>query len=42
MQLAASNEERMATVHGIMDGLRGRMGEHPRYKRLQGEYGSTP
>lgn len=41
MQLAASNEERMATVHGLADGMRGRLGEHPRYKRQRGEYGST-
>ena len=32
MQLASSNEERLATVHGLIDGMRGRLGAHPRYQ----------
>lgn len=37
MQLASSNAERSATVHGLVDGLRGRLGRHPRYSRTTGE-----
>jgi GT2 family glycosyltransferase len=38
MQLAGSNAERRATVHGLVDGVRGRRGRHPRYSRSTGEY----
>ncbi len=36
MQLAGSNAERRATVHGLVDGVRGRRGAHPRYARSNG------
>jgi rhamnopyranosyl-N-acetylglucosaminyl-diphospho-decaprenol beta-1,3/1,4-galactofuranosyltransferase len=38
LQLASSNAERRATLHGLVDGLRGRWGPHPRYGRTTGEY----
>jgi len=38
MQHAPSNAERLATLHGLLDGLRGRLGEHPRYVRDRGEH----
>ncbi len=41
LQLATSNEERRATVHGLVDGMRGRLGAHPRYQRQTGEFGGT-
>jgi hypothetical protein len=37
LQLAPSNAERKATLHGLVDGLRGRWGPHPRYGRTTGE-----
>ncbi len=37
LQLAASNAERRATLHGLVDGVRGRWGPHPRYSRTTGE-----
>ncbi len=42
MQLAASAAERRATLHGLLDGARGRYGPHPRYLRDVGEYGQAP
>ena len=38
LQLASSNAERLATLHGLVDGLRGRWGPHPRYGRTTGEH----
>jgi len=38
VQLAASSEERLATLHGLLDGTRGRLGAHPRYVRTVGEH----
>jgi rhamnopyranosyl-N-acetylglucosaminyl-diphospho-decaprenol beta-1,3/1,4-galactofuranosyltransferase len=38
LQLAASNAERRATLHGLVDGLRGRWGPHPSYARTTGEH----
>jgi hypothetical protein len=38
MQLASSTAERLATLHGLLDGLRRRYGPHPRYLRDTGEY----
>jgi hypothetical protein len=37
LQLAPNNAERKATLHGLVDGLRGRWGPHPRYTRQTGE-----
>lgn len=37
LQLAATNEERKATLHGLIDGLLGRWGRHSRYGRTTGE-----
>ena len=37
LHLASSNAERMATIHGFVDGLRRRWGPHPRYLRSIGE-----
>jgi GT2 family glycosyltransferase len=42
VQSAQSNAERKAIAHGFYDGIRGRMGEHPRYGRRVGELPSTP
>jgi len=36
-QRAAGAAERSAIVHGLWDGLRGRLGENPRYRRRVGE-----
>lgn len=36
-QLARSRAQRLAIVHGLLDGARGRLGEHPRYGRSVGE-----
>jgi hypothetical protein len=36
-QLASSNAERRAMLHGLFDGARGRLGSHPRYLRSVGE-----
>jgi hypothetical protein len=38
LQLAATNEERRATVHGLVDGLLGRWGPHPNWGRKTGEH----
>jgi hypothetical protein len=38
LQLAGSNAERSATLHGLVDGVRGRWGQHPRYTRTIGEF----
>jgi GT2 family glycosyltransferase len=37
LQVASSNAERRAMVHGLWDGVRGRWGPHPRYLRTTGE-----
>jgi hypothetical protein len=37
LQQARSNDERVAIVHGLWDGMLGRMGEHPNYHRQVGE-----
>jgi hypothetical protein len=37
LQKARSRMERMAIVHGLWDGARGRLGENPRYRREVGE-----
>lgn len=41
LQLATTNEERVATLHGLMDGLLRRWGPHPRYGRKTGEHDPT-
>ena len=38
MQLASTTEERLATLHGLVDGMRGRLGANPRYQRQTGEF----
>ena len=38
LQRAAGRDERAAIVHGLWDGLLGRMGENPRYARSVGEF----
>jgi hypothetical protein len=37
LERAGGNAERAAIVHGLWDGLRGRLGENPRYRRRVGE-----
>ncbi|HMK63934.1 MAG TPA: hypothetical protein VK386_09965, partial [Acidimicrobiales bacterium] len=37
LQLARTRAERMAIVHGFVDGARGKLGAHPRYRRTVGE-----
>ncbi len=37
IQLASGSEERLASLHGLLDGLRGRLGPHQRYQRQRGE-----
>jgi hypothetical protein len=37
LQQAQSKDERVAIVHGLWDGVLGRMGEHPNYHRRVGE-----
>jgi hypothetical protein len=39
-QLAPSGAERSAIAHGLWDGMRGRLGENPRYRRRVGEIDS--
>ena len=39
MQLASTRAERLATLHGLLDGARGRRGANRRYLREKGEYG---
>jgi hypothetical protein len=41
MQMASSMEERLATLSGLVDGLRGRLGPHPRFQRQVGEFDET-
>lgn len=38
MQRASSRAERLATLHGLLDGLRRRFGAHPDYTRDKGEH----
>ena len=38
LQSARGQEERRAIVRGLWDGVRGRLGEHPRYGRSVGEW----
>ncbi len=38
IQLASNTEERLATLHGLFDGMRGRLGSNPRYQRQTGEF----
>jgi GT2 family glycosyltransferase len=42
LQLAPSRAERLATVRGLMDGIRGRLGVEPRYRREIGEKAVAP
>jgi hypothetical protein len=42
IQLAHSRAERVAIVHGLLDGARGRLGENPRYGRTVGEFAPEP
>ncbi len=42
LQKAGSSAERSAIAHGVLDGLRGRMGENVRYRRRVGEYRIGP
>jgi hypothetical protein len=37
IQMASNTEERLATLHGLFDGMRGRLGANPRYQRQTGE-----
>jgi hypothetical protein len=41
LQQARNNDERVAIVHGLWDGVLGRMGEHPNYHRRVGELPSS-
>ncbi|MGA2837584.1 MAG: hypothetical protein ABSF84_13390 [Acidimicrobiales bacterium] len=41
LQAARSGAERSAIVHGLWDGLRGRLGRNPAYGRETGEYASS-
>ena len=38
IQVASTKAERKATLHGLMDGLLRRWGQHPRYGRTTGEH----
>jgi GT2 family glycosyltransferase len=38
LQVAPTKAERIATVHGLIDGLLRRWGQHPRYGRTTGEH----
>ena len=42
LQAAGGGTARSAIAHGLWDGLRGRMGENPRYARQVGEFGTGP
>jgi hypothetical protein len=42
LQRAAGRAERAAIVHGLWDGVLGRMGENPRYARSVGEFSPAP
>ena len=37
LQLAHGRAERLAILHGLWEGARGRLGQNPRYRRLEGE-----
>jgi hypothetical protein len=37
IQMASTTEERLATLHGLFDGIQGRLGANPRYQRRTGE-----
>jgi hypothetical protein len=39
LQKARNRASRIAILHGLLDGTRGRMGENPRYARREGEFG---
>jgi GT2 family glycosyltransferase len=41
VQKATGREERRAIFHGLWDGARGRLGEHPRYGRTEGEHAAA-
>ena len=41
LQLARGRQERSAILHGLWDGIRGRLGENPRYARSVGEFPSA-
>ncbi len=41
LQAAPTGAHRLAIAHGLWDGARGRMGEHPRYGRDLGEFDGT-
>jgi GT2 family glycosyltransferase len=38
LQLSKSREERIAILHGLLDGARQKLGQHPRYHRVVGEH----
>ena len=42
LQRASNGAERAATLHGLLDGVRGRVGAHPRFQRETGEHGCDP
>ncbi|MGO8870406.1 MAG: glycosyltransferase family 2 protein [Acidimicrobiales bacterium] len=42
IQKTDSPAARRAVLHGLWDGVRGRLGEHPGYVRNTGEFGSPP
>ncbi|HTU38744.1 MAG TPA: hypothetical protein VMF35_12170 [Acidimicrobiales bacterium] len=42
VQRASSNAERVATLHGLVDGVRRRWGPHPRYVRTTAERNGSP
>jgi GT2 family glycosyltransferase len=42
LQAAPTRAHRRAILHGLWDGARGRMGEHPRYGRRLGEFAEVP
>jgi rhamnopyranosyl-N-acetylglucosaminyl-diphospho-decaprenol beta-1,3/1,4-galactofuranosyltransferase len=42
LQIAPSSAERVATVRGLVDGVRGRLGIEPRYVRAVGERDTVP
>jgi hypothetical protein len=42
LQLATSIAERKATLHGLLDGARGRLGPHPAHQRTAGERDEIP
>ena len=42
LQRARSQAERLAIVHGLWDGARGRLGKDPRYERTIGQFEESP